>query len=164
MNPIILSLLLGGVVLILTAYKGKTSLKAHTKYKQLVDEINELDTDIKGLLKFAVYQSITPLFFFKIAMFSLFSSKSSKNKSLISIKKFKKKDKDLYIKYCIESMKNYLTYAPHWTVVIFTAMIFVGFFIALFSSLDKLKQTILTPFELNLFSLDTKEHKQHIHG
>jgi hypothetical protein len=165
MNPIIFALILGGVTLILTMYKSKTSIKAHTKFKQLVDEINELDTDIKGLLKFTVYQSITPLFLLKGAFVALFTSKKNKTKITNRIhQELNKEERILLMRYTFEAIKNYLTYAPHWIVVSSLFVAVIGFFAVLFYSFDKLKQGFLTPIELNLFRLDMQEHKQHIHG
>jgi hypothetical protein len=165
MNPIIFALILGSAVLILTMYKSKTSIKAHTKFKQLVDEINELDTDIKGLLKFTVYQSVTPLFLLKGAFFALFTSKKSKTRITNKIhQELNKEERALLMRYTFEAIKNYLTYAPHWLVIASLFVAVIGFFAVLFYSFDKLKQGFLTPIELNLFRLDTQEHKQHIHG
>jgi uncharacterized protein YdcH (DUF465 family) len=165
MNPIIFALILSGIVLILTIYKGRTSLKAHKKFKQLVDEINELDTDIKGLLKLMVYQSVTPLFLLKNVYFGLFTSKKNKTKINDKIhQELDKKDRALLVHYTYEAIKNYLTFAPHWLVIASLFIAVIGFFAILFYSFDKLKQGFLTPIELNLFRLDTQEHKQHIHG
>jgi hypothetical protein len=55
----------------------------------------------------------------------------------------------MVITICIEALKNYLYYAPHWAGIISLIGIIVLPFIALFSSLEKLK-LFIKPIELSL--------------
>lgn len=145
MNPIEFSLIVGFVVILLVYYKGATAFKAHSKYKQLVDEINASDREINDLLRFIVSHSIQPLFLVRSLSGFFYKEKSKK-----TLNKFNKEEQALLMRYTCETIKNYLTYAPHWIIVISIFMTFVGFFAILFYSLDKLKRGLLLPIELNL--------------
>ncbi|SFV88511.1 hypothetical protein MNB_SUP05-SYMBIONT-7-709 [hydrothermal vent metagenome] len=75
--------------------------------------------------------------------------KQVKQQAIEVLKEFSQKELDMYIEICIDSVKNYLYYAPHWAAIITLVSVIIIPLVALFSSLDKLTRFFIEPIELN---------------
>lgn len=142
-------LLLGFYVL----YKSITLKKAMCNYAKTLLKIKELEgfnPDFVDFLYSVNQQSVSNLFLPKIFLINFLLKKQVKKQAVESLKKFSQKELDIYIEICIESVKNYLYYAPHWAGIMALVGVIIMPLVALFSSLDKLTHFFMKSIELNL--------------
>jgi len=133
-------------------YKNITFKKAMGNYTKTLLKIKELDgfsPDFVDFLYSVNQQSVSNLFLPKIFFINLLLKKQVKQQAIEVLKEFSQKELDMYIEICIDSVKNYLYYAPHWAAIITLVSVIIIPLVALFSSLDKLTRFFIEPIELN---------------
>ncbi|CAC9626708.1 hypothetical protein [uncultured Gammaproteobacteria bacterium] len=131
-----------------TFFKNITFKKAMGNYTKTLLKIRDLEgfnPDFINFLHAVNQRSVSNLFLPKVFFLGLLFKKQGEE----ALKKLSKEELDVYIDICIEALKNYLYYAPHWAGIISLIGIIVLPFIALFSSLEKLK-LFIKPIELSL--------------
>lgn len=134
------------ILVFIALYKGITFKKSMFLYAANFDKIKACDCDdkLKELLYFINDESVKSLFLLKALIGSLFFFKRGQ----IELNKLSKKNLNTYISFCLESIKTYFTYAPHWIPVFGAIGIILSVIFIMFSSIEKLKQVALKPIEL----------------